>query len=88
VYFRLFFNPARPAMEHLVRAIPSAVRMGLQDFAGKPIRGWSRFAREIAPALARYGPDAALRMLPGHAGYPGRDARSEPACHEGSTVER
>jgi flavin-dependent dehydrogenase len=63
VYFRLFFNRARPAMEHVVTAIPSAVRMGLQDFAGKPIRGWSRFAREVAPALVRYGPDAVMRML-------------------------
>jgi flavin-dependent dehydrogenase len=63
VYFRLFFNRTRPAMEHLVRAIPSAIRMGLQDFAGKPIRGWSSFAWEVAPALARYGPDVAVRAL-------------------------
>jgi flavin-dependent dehydrogenase len=55
VYMRLLFNPARDAVEPLVRDIPSAVRMGMKDFAGKPIRGWSGLVREIGPALLSHG---------------------------------
>jgi flavin-dependent dehydrogenase len=63
VYMRLLFNPARDAVEPLVRDIPSAVRMGMKDFAGKPVRGWSGLAREIGPALVSHGPGIAALAL-------------------------
>jgi flavin-dependent dehydrogenase len=63
VYRRLLYNPARPDVERVVRRIPAAVRMAMQEFAGKPVHGFPQFAREVLPALARHGPAAAMRLL-------------------------
>ncbi len=63
VYERLLFHPGRALVEPLVRDIPSAVRMGMQEFAGAPVAGWKRLAREIVPALARHGPGIAAHLL-------------------------
>jgi flavin-dependent dehydrogenase len=63
VYARLLHNPARPEIERLVRRIPSAVRMAMQEFGGKPVTGFPRFVREVVPALARHGPGIAARLV-------------------------
>jgi flavin-dependent dehydrogenase len=65
VYQRLLYNRARPDVERAVRRIPSAIRMAMQEFGGKPVRGFPQFAREVLPALVRHGPAAAMRLLLG-----------------------
>jgi flavin-dependent dehydrogenase len=62
---RAFYGRQRPTVERLVRTSPSAVRIGIREFAGRPsgVDGWARAARELAPAVAKLGAGVVLRAL-------------------------
>jgi flavin-dependent dehydrogenase len=62
-----FYGAHRQLMERLLLASPSGLRLGVRQFAGKPL-GATHFARaitEVTPQMARLGPANVLRALRG-----------------------
>lgn len=55
--YRLFYGHRRPTVERVLPRIPSLIRLGLQDFAGRPLSRLAmlRGAGQLLTALAREG---------------------------------
>jgi flavin-dependent dehydrogenase len=55
--YRVFYGARRPTVERLLSRVPSLIRLGLQDFAGRPLSklAMMRGAGQLLTALAREG---------------------------------
>jgi len=60
-----FYGSDRCTMEGLLAAAPAGLRIGVRQFAGKPLSGagLAQTVAQIVPYAARVGPSRALRLL-------------------------